>query len=58
MNNNAYPHELELPPERPERQFIALLTTVYLEAGLPLEFAVKSAIADYELFDTELLSAS
>jgi len=57
MKNNGTASELEPPPARSERHVIALLTGIYLEAGLPLELAVKSAIADYELFQEEMVCA-
>ena len=58
MSNNGNAHELELPAVAAGRHLITLLTGIYLEAGLPLEFAVKSALADYKLFQDELLCAS
>jgi len=39
-----------------ERQRVSLLARIYLEAGLPLEFATRSAIADFELFEEEALN--
>lgn len=46
-----------LPPER-GRHPVIVLSGIYLEAGLPLEAAVRSAIADYECCDGETLKAS
>jgi hypothetical protein len=43
--------------EPDESRLIPLLTSAYLTAGLPLEFAVRSAIADYELFKDEVFLA-
>ncbi|MES2572334.1 MAG: hypothetical protein V4710_20050 [Verrucomicrobiota bacterium] len=31
-----------------ERHLVTILSSIYLEAGLPLEAAVRSALADYE----------
>jgi hypothetical protein len=36
---------------------LTALTSIYLEAGLPLDLAIQSAVADYELFEEELLCA-
>ena len=42
-----------------ERHPIAILSGVYLDAGLPLEAAAQAAIADYEsLFDKAALGAT
>ena len=47
------------PEEYDERHPIALLSSIYLEAGLPLEAAAQSAIADYEhIFDEPALCAT
>jgi hypothetical protein len=52
-------HEIETPdrespdPPADARRGITLLSSVYLEAGLPLDLAVQSAIADYALFEEE-----
>ncbi len=57
MNNNGNPNDE--PDSFPEsRDLVTLLSDIYLEAGLPLDFAVRSAIADYELFDSEIVCAS
>jgi hypothetical protein len=39
------------------RHGLTLLSNIYLEAGLPLDLAIKSALADYALFEEELLCA-
>jgi hypothetical protein len=57
MKNNGTANEIETPPVRSERHVIALLTGIYLEVGLPLELAVKSAIADYDLFQEDMVCA-
>jgi hypothetical protein len=36
---------------------LTALTSIYLEAGLPLDLAIQSAVADYDLFEEELLCA-
>ena len=41
------------------RHPIAILSSIYLEAGLPLEAAAQSAIADFEcIFDEPALCAT
>ena len=54
------PNDNDEPPEEyDERNPIAILSSIYLEAGLPLEAAAKSAIADYEsIFDEPALCAT
>ena len=42
--------DVALDPEPDERRAVTILSGIYLDAGLPLEFAVRSAIADYDLF--------
>lgn len=49
MNHDAK-SEVALDPEPDETHLVTILSGIYLEAGLPLEFAVRSAIADYDLF--------
>jgi hypothetical protein len=49
--------EVALDPEPNERPAVTILSGIYLEAGLPLEFAVRSAIADYDLFTEPELCA-
>ena len=34
---------------------LTALTSIYLEAGLPLDLAVEAAVADYALFEEEEL---
>jgi hypothetical protein len=36
---------------------LTALSSIYLEAGLPLDLAVEAAAADYALFEEELLCA-
>lgn len=36
---------------------LTLLSNIYLEAGLPLDLAARSAAADYALFEEEILCA-
>jgi hypothetical protein len=55
MHNNDDPHESEGRPN--DRHLVTLLSSIYLEAGLPLELAVRAAFADFELFDNEILCA-
>ena len=55
MNNNGKPNDLS--PESGRGDLLTLLSEIYLEAGLPLEFAVRSAIADYQLFEDEIVCA-
>ena len=55
MNDNEKPNDFS--PESGRGDFLTLLSEIYLEAGLPLEFAVRSAIADYQLFEEEILCA-
>ncbi len=56
-------HEIEtLEDETAElhahsRHGLTLLSNIYLEAGLPLDFAARSAAADCELFEEEILCA-
>ena len=56
-------NEIEIPePGAPEpcfneRQRVSLLARIYLDAGLPLEFATRSAMADFEMFEEDLVSA-
>ncbi len=50
MKNNANGYESELRSAADDRHLITLLSHIYLEAGLPLELAIRSALADYELF--------
>jgi hypothetical protein len=52
-------HEIEAP-EAEESDLhasgphpVALLNGLYLEAGLPLDLAIRAAIADYDLFEPE-----
>ena len=52
--------EIEAPEEAEaldlrsnERHRLTVLHGLYLEAGLPLDLAIRSAIADYELFEEE-----
>ena len=51
MNQNAIEYE-EAPPDLPvsafEQHVVSALSGIYLNAGLPLEFAVRAALADYE----------
>ena len=51
MNQNAIEYE-ETAPDLPapafERHLVSVLSGIYLNAGLPLEFAVRAALADYE----------
>lgn len=56
MNENTKP-DVALDPEPDERRAITILSGIYLDAGLPLEFAVRSAIADYDLFTEPELCA-
>ena len=42
---------VETRSESIAKQELASLSSVYLDAGLPLEFAVRSAVADYALFN-------
>jgi hypothetical protein len=58
MHHQSEPHDTEAPdlPD-PTRHGITLLSRIYLEAGLPLDLAVRSAAADCALFDEELLCA-
>ena len=56
MNEDAKP-KLAPDSEPDERRVVTILSGIYLEAGLPLEFAVRSAIADYDLFATPELCA-
>ena len=54
MKENTKP-DVALDPEPDDRRAVTILSGIYLEAGLPLESAVLSAIADYDLFaETEL----
>ena len=53
MNYDGNTHETERPSRRTDLYSVAMLTTIYLEVGLPLDQAVKSAIADYRLFERE-----
>ena len=56
MNADAKPEGA--PDSKPdERRVVTILSGIYLEAGLPLEFAVRSAIADYDLFTQPELCA-
>jgi hypothetical protein len=57
MNDHGNPPETERSAEDGARHALTLLSSIYLEAGLPLERAIRSAIADYELFAEELLCA-
>ena len=41
--------EPDLQPD--ERPAVRILSSIYLDAGLPLYAAVKAALADYESFD-------
>ena len=56
-------HETETPEtEAPflatnQRHGITLLSSIYLEAGLPLDLAIQAAAADCGLFEEELLCA-
>lgn len=54
---NAAGAPAALLPER-ERHPVIVLSGIYLDAGLPLEAAVRSALADYECYDEETLKAS
>jgi len=53
-------HEVEtLENEAPDlhanlRHGLTLLSSIYLEAGLPLDLAIEAAAADYALFEEEL----
>lgn len=59
FNQNHMHHENEtLELEAPDhhansRHGLTLLSSIYLEAGLPLDLAVLSAAADYALFEEE-----
>lgn len=55
MNNNGKANDLS--PESAQGDLLTLLSEIYLEAGLPLEFAVRSAIADCQLFENEIVCA-
>lgn len=44
--NKAKPAKARRPAS--ERHIITTLSGIYLEAGLPLEAAIRSAMADYE----------
>ena len=52
-------HEIEAPEAEAsdlpsdERHRLTALHGLYLEAGLPLDLAIRSAIADCELFEEE-----
>ena len=52
------PHQWDLRSEPDRRHHVSLLSGVYLDAGLPLHLAVLAAIADYEMFEDELLCKS
>jgi len=58
MNTNANSDETERPASAEVRRDLATLSDIYLKAGVPLELAVRSAIADFQLFESELLCAS
>jgi hypothetical protein len=45
--------EPDLPPD--ERRAVSVLSSIYLDAGLPLYAAVRAALADYESFDETTL---
>jgi hypothetical protein len=61
------PNHMHHEPETPEtetpdlhanpRRGLTLLSSIYLEAGLPLDLAIQSAAADYALFEEELFCA-
>ena len=58
MNHEIEPHEAEPPdPCINERHRLTVLHGLYLEAGLPLDVAIRSAVADYELFEEEAACA-
>jgi hypothetical protein len=60
-NPNHMHHEIEtLEYETAEsdatsRHGLTLLSNIYLEAGLPLDLAIQSAVADCALFEEEAL---
>ena len=54
MNNEIEAPEAEtLDLRSNERHRLTVLHGIYLEAGLPLDLAIRSAIADYGLFEGE-----
>jgi hypothetical protein len=57
-NDDRNAPESEQPAAAEIRYGLARLSDIYLGAGLPLELAVRSAIADFQLFERELLCAS
>ena len=58
MNYRENPKKTGRPAATEQTDRVAVLSDIYLNAGLPLEFAVRSAIADYQLFEQEILCAS
>ena len=58
MHNEIETLEVETPDLRVnDRHRVSVLSGIYLDAGLPLELATRSAIADYELFEVETVCA-
>ncbi len=56
-NENETPQTGEPELAENQRHSLALLSNIYLQAGLPLDLAVQSALADCTLFEEELLCA-
>jgi hypothetical protein len=58
MNHETETLEPEISdPHADARRGMTLLSSIYLEAGLPLELAIEAAAADCDLFEEELLCA-
>lgn len=56
MHHEIETLEYELPESHAQsRHGLTLLSNIYLEAGLPLDLAIRSAAADCALFEEELL---